>query len=59
MKDYTKLILQSNRLKLVPVCMQYAEALCVNFTVEITRYMWPSAPKTQDEINQHILLIAV
>jgi RimJ/RimL family protein N-acetyltransferase len=36
--------------------MEYANAICINFTAEITRYMWPSAPKTQEEINQHILL---
>lgn len=56
MTDYTNVILESDRLKLVPICMEYAHALCINFTAEITRYMWPSAPKTQEEINQHVLL---
>ncbi|RUR14284.1 N-acetyltransferase [Legionella sp. km772] len=35
--------------------MEYAEDICKNFTAKITKWMWPSAPKTQTQINQHIL----
>ncbi len=56
MADFTQLNLTSNRVEYIPINMEYAEDMCINFTTEITRYMWPSAPKTQEEINQHILL---
>lgn len=48
--------ISSNRIELIPIDMKYAGDCCQNFTKEVTRYMWPSAPKTQEEINQHILL---
>lgn len=54
MTDYTNLILISERVKLIPICMEYAHDMCQHFTPEVTRYMWPSAPKTQDEVNQYI-----
>lgn len=54
MPNYLHLTLQSERLQLIPVSLKYAEDLCKEFTAEITEHMWPSAPKTQEEINQHI-----
>ena len=51
-----ELKLISNRVKLILISMEYANDICMHFTAEITRYMWPSAPKSQEEINQHILL---
>lgn len=54
--NYLKLELLSERIKLVPISMTYATEICMHFTTELTRYMWPSGNKTQDEINQHILL---
>lgn len=56
MADYTHLKLISARIQLVPINMKYAQDLCAHFTAEITKFMWPSAPKTQAEINQHIVL---
>ncbi len=51
-----QLELIADRIKLIPICMDYSRDLCEHFTAEITKYMWPSAPKKQEEINQHILL---
>ncbi|MBA2649461.1 MAG: GNAT family N-acetyltransferase [Legionella sp.] len=56
MVDFTLLNLIADRIKLIPINMEYAKDICSNFTAEITQYMWPSAPKTQEEINQHILI---
>jgi RimJ/RimL family protein N-acetyltransferase len=56
MNDYLQLEIMSDRLKLIPISLSYAHELSVHFTPEITRYMWPSAPKTQEEINQHIFI---
>lgn len=55
MTDYTSLNLISERIHLVPIHMKYAQDICKHFTAEITQFMWPSAPKTQAEINQHII----
>lgn len=54
MPNYQHLTLKSERLQLIPVSLKYSEDLCKEFTAEITEHMWPSAPKTQKEINQHI-----
>ncbi|HRD71299.1 MAG TPA: GNAT family N-acetyltransferase [Legionella sp.] len=54
MPNYLLLTLKSERLLLLPVSLKYSEDLCKEFTAEITEHMWPSAPKTQEEINQHI-----
>ncbi len=54
MPNYLHLALKSERLQLIPISLKYAEDLCKEFTAEITEHMWPSAPKTQEEINQHI-----
>lgn len=54
MPNYLQFFLESERLQLVPISLKYAEDLCKEFTAEITMHMWPSAPKTQEEINQHI-----
>lgn len=54
MPNYLHLVLKSERLQLIPISLNYAEELCKEFTAEITEHMWPSAPKTQEEINQHI-----
>ncbi|MDP1603846.1 MAG: GNAT family N-acetyltransferase [Legionella sp.] len=55
MLDYLQLTLESKRVKLIPISRKYAKDICREFTAEVTQYMWPSAPKTQTEINQHIL----
>lgn len=54
MPNFTDLILISPRITLTPVTPKYAKDICTHFTPEVTRYMWPSAPKSQEEINQHI-----
>lgn len=54
MPNYLHLTLQSERLQLIPVSLKYAEDLCKEFDSEITEYLWPSAPKTQEEISKHI-----
>ncbi len=46
MSNYLDLSLQSNRIKLIPASLIYTEEICTEFTTEITKYMWPSAPKT-------------
>ena len=56
MTDYLQLKIISDRLKLIPISLSYAHDICEHFTAEITRYMWPSAPKTQEEINTHIFI---
>jgi len=55
MSNYLDLSLESNRLKLIPASLNYAEEMCKEFTSEITKYMWPSAPKSQRDIKNHIL----
>ncbi len=54
MPNYLHLIIKSERLQLISVSLKYAEVICKEFTAKITEHMWPSAPKTQEEINQHI-----
>ena len=54
MSNYLHLILESERLQLIPVSLKYANDLRKEFTAETTEHMWPNAPKTQEEINQHI-----
>ncbi len=54
MADFTHLILISERVKLIPISMEYAHDMCQHFTPEVTRYMWSSAPKSQEEVNQYI-----
>lgn len=51
-----QLNLIADRIKLIPIDVKYAKDICSHFTAEITRYMWPSAPKSQTEIDQHVLL---
>lgn len=47
--------LTGEKLLCQPLSMEYAEDICKNFTDKVTKWMWPSAPKTQEQINQHIL----
>ena len=35
--------------------IEYAKDICKYFTAKIAKFMWSSAPKSQIEINQHIL----
>lgn len=37
------------------LCMEYAKDICENFTAKITKYMLSKAPKTETEIEKHIL----
>lgn len=55
MIDLSQLNLISDRVRLIPINLEYAHDIQTHFTAEITRYMWPSAPKTQEQIHQHIL----
>ncbi|MFC7781197.1 GNAT family N-acetyltransferase [Legionella taurinensis] len=54
--DFSQLRLDTPRMKLVPISEEHTGAVCEHFTAEITRYMWPSAPKTRQEIADHVLL---
>jgi RimJ/RimL family protein N-acetyltransferase len=54
MPNYLAISLDSERLHLFPISKKYAQSMCKEFTPEITEYMWPSSPKTLDEIEQHI-----
>lgn len=53
--DFSQLHLDAPRIKLVAISERHAKDICQHFTAEITRYMWPSAPKTQTEIDGHII----
>ncbi len=53
--DLSQIQLEGEKLLCKTVCMEYAEDICKNFTAKVTKWMWPSAPKTQAQINQHIL----
>lgn len=54
--DFSQLRLDTPRMKLVPISEEHASAVCEHFTAEITRYMWPSAPKARQEIADHVRL---
>ena len=54
--NYLDVIIETKRLTLMPVSEKYIDDMTTNFTAEITKYMWPSAPKPKDEITQHIIL---
>lgn len=53
--DLNGIQLTGKRLLCKTLCMEYAEDIYKHFTAKITKYMWPNAPKTQAEIDQHIL----
>lgn len=53
--DLNGIQLTGEKLLCQTLSMKYAEDICKNFTAKITKWMWPSAPKTQTQINQHIL----
>lgn len=52
--DLNAVRLTGQKLLCQPLSIEYAEAICKNFTAKIAKWMWPSAPKTQAQINQHI-----
>lgn len=47
-------LIQTKRLKLVPVSSAYAEVIFREFTPAITTYMFPAAPKTITDTNDFI-----
>ena len=55
MVNYLNIVLGSKRLKLRPLQLNDADKVVANFTKEITRYMCPSAPKSQQDIHNFII----
>jgi hypothetical protein len=55
MPDFSQVNSTSNRIKLIPITLEYTHDICHHFTSEITHYMWPSTPKTDEQILRHIL----
>lgn len=54
MKNIHKLTIETERLLLVPITMEYAEEIFKEFTPEITTYMWPKPAKHISETKQFI-----
>lgn len=44
----------TERLKLIPISMDFAQIIFENFTPEVTQYMWPSSPKEISETEAFI-----
>lgn len=54
MQGYLNIIIETVRLKIIPVDFKYVEDITMHFTPEITQLMWPSSPKTKDEIYKYV-----
>jgi len=52
--DYSKLVIESERLKLISINSTYAEEIFKEFTPEITKYMFPATPKDIEETKEFI-----
>jgi len=60
--DLTEIVIETDRLKLVPTSLKYSSEIFKEFTQEITIYMFPKPPKeikeTEDFINSSIQKMA-
>ena len=56
MANYLDIRLKSERLILRPLQLNDVNDILVNFTGEITCYMYPSAPKSQQDIRNYVIL---
>ncbi len=52
--DLSKVIIETERLRLVPVIPQYREEIFREFTTEITRFMFPKSPERIEETDEFI-----
>lgn len=52
--DFGSVVIEGDRVTLVPIAYQYAEVIFAEFTDEITRYMMPATPTTIGEIEAFI-----
>jgi RimJ/RimL family protein N-acetyltransferase len=56
--DLLKVIIETDRLRLIPTSLEYASEIFKEFTTEITTYMYPKSPKeireTEDFINASV-----
>ncbi len=52
--DLSKTIITTDRLKLIPLSMEYADIIFKEFTEEITTYMFPRSPKKIAETIEYI-----
>ena len=54
MNKFSDIKIESKRLSLIPVNLKYVDEIVTHFQPEITNYMWPRTPKTQEEVEKHI-----
>jgi len=54
MENIANITIETERLLLVPITMQYAEEIFKEFTPEITTYMFPKAAETIAETKNFI-----
>lgn len=52
--DYSNIVINTSRLRLVSINQNFANDIFQNFTEEITTYMMPKAPKKIEETQQFI-----
>jgi [ribosomal protein S5]-alanine N-acetyltransferase len=52
--DLTKVVIETDRLKLIPTSLKYAPEIFKEFTKQITTYMHPKAPKEIKETEAFI-----
>lgn len=52
--DLSKVIIESDRLKLIPVSEEFAEDIFKGFTDEVTTYMFPKTPQKIDETLEFV-----
>lgn len=53
--DLNNVILETPRLRLVPLTQKYADDCFREFTPEVTTWMWPSPAKTVTDSEQYIM----
>jgi [ribosomal protein S5]-alanine N-acetyltransferase len=54
MLSYLDIMIESSRLQLRAVNLNDVDSIKSHFTAKVTQYMWPTAPKSRNEIIQHI-----
>jgi ribosomal-protein-alanine N-acetyltransferase len=52
--DFNSVVIDGERIKLVPISQQYSQVIYSEFTEEITRYMVPSTPSNIGEVEAFI-----
>ena len=53
--NFSSVSISGDRIKLVPVSLEYSEIIFNEFTDEITRFMVPATPSNIEEVNVFIL----